>query len=80
MQLNNNDPSDIFEWIPYNQFNDIEEIGRDAFATIYSAIWKDGPLYYDWNETKLMRKSNKKITLKCLYNLPNIIDEFLDEV
>ena len=37
----------VFEWIPYNQFSDIEEIGRGGFATVYSAIWKDGPLKYD---------------------------------
>ncbi|GET63876.1 hypothetical protein RhiirA5_436395 [Rhizophagus irregularis] len=29
MQLNIDDPSDIlFEWIPYNQFNDIKEIRK----------------------------------------------------
>src|SRR5438552_14134779 len=38
----------VFEWIPYNQFSDIKEIGRDGFATIYSAIWKDGQLIYDY--------------------------------
>src|SRR5438045_4217424 len=37
----------VFEWIPYNQFNDIKEMGRGGFATVYSAIWKDGPLKYD---------------------------------
>ena len=37
----------IFEWIPYNQFSDIKEIGIGGFATVYSAIWKDGPLKYD---------------------------------
>src|SRR5687767_6324808 len=41
----------IFEWIPYNQFSDIKEIGRGGFATVYSATWKDGPLEYDeYNE------------------------------
>src|SRR6266496_6571787 len=37
----------IFEWIPYNQFNKIKEIGKGGFAMVYSAIWKDGPLIYD---------------------------------
>src|SRR5688572_4536827 len=36
----------VFEWIPYNQFRNIKEIGSD-FATVYSAIWNDGPLEYD---------------------------------
>ena len=31
----------IFELIPYDQFNDVKEIGRGGFATIYSATWKD---------------------------------------
>src|SRR5436305_2180898 len=51
MQLKINDRRDIvFEWIPYNQFSDIKEIGRGGFATVYSAIWKDGPLKYYENE------------------------------
>src|SRR5947207_2555411 len=35
MQLKINDPWDIvFEWIPYDQFNDIKEICKDCFATV----------------------------------------------
>src|SRR5438046_2400696 len=54
MQLKINKPGDIaFEWIPYNQFSDVKEIGEGGFAKVYSAIWKDGPLdYYDGNERK----------------------------
>src|SRR5438874_13234362 len=48
MQLKINKYRDIvFEWIPYNQFSNIKEIGKGGFATVYSAIWKDGKLYYD---------------------------------
>ena len=70
MQLKIDFPHDIvFEWIPYDsQLNNIKEIGKGGFSTVYSAIWKDGPLNRDWNETELMRKSNKKITLKCFIN------------
>jgi len=76
-QLNINNPQNtIFEWIPYNQFFVIEEIYKDDFFTIYSAKWKNGPLF--WNK-KYIRESDKKVTLKCLYNLQNI-DEFLIEV
>src|SRR5688572_27714641 len=53
MQLKINQYNNIvFEWIPYNQFSDIKEIGRGGFAKVYSAIWKDGPLEYDWNDKK----------------------------
>src|SRR5436190_17382957 len=48
MQLKIDEYNDnVFEWIPYNQFSDIKVIGRGGFATVYSAIWKDGPL--EWN-------------------------------
>ena len=78
MQLIINSPWDIvFEWIPYNQFSDIKEIGRGGFATVYSAIWKDGPLYYIVRYT---RHSNCKVALKCLHNSQNITNEFLNEV
>jgi serine/threonine protein kinase len=79
MQLKIHDSSDIvFEWIPFNQFNNIEKIGRGGFATVYSAIWKDGPLNYYKNDW--IRDSNKKVALKCLENSQNISDEFLNEV
>ncbi|CAB5395736.1 unnamed protein product [Rhizophagus irregularis] len=51
----------VFEWIPYNQFNYIKEIGKGGFATVYSAIWKDGPLKYDIDKKMYTRVSNKKV-------------------
>ena len=84
MQLKINHPWNIvFEWISYNQFSDIEEIGRGGFATVYSAIWKDGPLKYDDKKHEYTRNSNYsncKVALKCLHNSQNITNEFLNEV
>src|SRR3954464_11903962 len=81
MQLKINNPRDIvFEWIPYNQFSDIEEIGKGGFSTVNSAIWKDGPLKFKYGNEKYTRKSNQKVALKCLYNSQNITNEFLNEV
>ena len=81
MQLKINDSHDIvFEWIPYNQFSDIKEIGRGGFATVYSAIWKDGPLKYDEDDEEYTRESYQKVALKCLHNSQNITNEFLNEV
>src|SRR6266480_2108421 len=45
----------VFEWIPYNQFNDIKEIYKDDFTTIYSAKWKDGPLIYNIDKKEYIR-------------------------
>ncbi|GBC27957.2 kinase-like domain-containing protein [Rhizophagus irregularis DAOM 181602=DAOM 197198] len=47
----------VLEWIPYNQFDEIKEIGKNGFITVYSAIWKDGPLHYQYGE--YTRDSNK---------------------
>src|SRR5436853_502370 len=50
MQLKIKNTEDIiFEWIPYNQFDNIKKINEGDFATIYSAIWKDGPLHYNYD-------------------------------
>jgi hypothetical protein len=66
-----------FEWIPYSQFNQIIETGKNGLMTVYSAIWRDGPSY--WND-EYTRKSNKKVALKCLHNSQNPIEFVLNEV
>src|SRR4051812_34951548 len=54
MQSKIKGPNDIiFEWVPYNQFNNISEEGKGDFVKAYSAIWKDGPLIYSYFKKKL---------------------------
>src|SRR5438046_2516522 len=50
----------VFEWIPYNQLNDIKEIDKDNFSTISSAKWKDGPLCWNEYNKKYIRESDKE--------------------
>jgi len=69
-----------FELITYNQFDNIEEIGRNDFTKICSAIWNDGPLFYDCYDHKYKKSQNKKVTLKYPYNSQNRTGEFLNEV
>jgi hypothetical protein len=72
---------EIIEWIPYDQFNDIKNTVKiENFFIIYSAIWKDGPLKYNFEEKKQEREPNKEVTLKCLNNSQNDINKFLNEV
>ena len=79
-QLNISSYSDvIFEWIPYNQFNEIKETGKNGLITIYSAIWNDGPLHYQYYRV-FTRDSYKKVALKCLHNLQESIDSLINEV
>src|SRR5215210_4721949 len=76
-----NSPWDIvFEWIPYNQFDIIDEISKDDAATVCSAIWKDGPLKYNIDNYEYIRESGKKVVLKCVHDSQNITNEFLNEV
>jgi hypothetical protein len=78
MQLKINIGDQIIEWIPYDQFKDIKKIGEGGFAKIYSAIWKDGLLYY--KNKKYVRELSKKVALKCIDDSRNNVDEFLNEV
>ena len=70
----------VFEWIPYNQFNNIKKIGKGGFSTIYSAIWKDGPLSFNFLERKYIRQLNQAVALKWLHDSQNISNKFLSEV
>ncbi|GBC39068.2 kinase-like domain-containing protein [Rhizophagus irregularis DAOM 181602=DAOM 197198] len=81
IQLEINKVNDIiFEWIPYNQFNNIKEISEEGNDKIYSTIWKDGPLHYDKIRNEFTRnKQNTMVTLKS-YDSQNIVDEFLIEI
>ena len=74
------DLENVFEWIPYSQFSHIKEIGKGGFATIYSAVLKDGPLSYNYNKKEWTRELNKEVALKRLRSSENITDEFLNEV
>jgi hypothetical protein len=81
MQLKiNSYQSVIFELIPFNQFINIKEIGKGRFATVYSAIWKDGPLNYDSNKYDYTRIQNTEVDLKYLHDSQNITNELINEV
>ncbi|RHZ75655.1 hypothetical protein Glove_212g233 [Diversispora epigaea] len=41
-QLNANGNDELIEWIPYDRFEDVKQIGRGGFGTIHHAKWIDG--------------------------------------
>jgi hypothetical protein len=79
-QLNINYSDIVFEWIPYNHFKEIKETGKNSSITVYSAIWRSGPLYYNSNSSIFSRDSNMEVALKCLHNLQNPVDSLINEV
>jgi serine/threonine protein kinase len=56
------------EWIPYNRFTNIEQIGEGGFSKIYKAKWKED------------RWDSKDVVIKSLTNSQNITPEFLTEI
>jgi hypothetical protein len=79
MQLKINKYDDVvFEWIPYNEFIEIKEIGNNCLT---SALWKKGPLSYNTYGKKWIRKSfGKRVYLKYLHNSQDISDTLLNMV
>ncbi|CAG8532676.1 20070_t:CDS:2, partial [Gigaspora margarita] len=68
-QMNSKFAIDFVEWIPYEQLEQIEEINRGGFGTIYSAVWKQGPLSMNANRFRrtkaiLRRTKNIQVALK----------------
>jgi hypothetical protein len=82
MQLKIDSYDDIvFEWIPYDQFFDIKEIGKHDYITVHSAIWKGSILCYNENMLNNQKESqNKKVILKFLCNSQYITYKLLDKV
>jgi hypothetical protein len=70
----------VLEWIPYNQFNRIKKIGKNGSISVYSAIWKSGPLHWSKQDEEYTKDSNKGVFLKCLCNSQNSIEFVIDEV
>src|SRR5438128_1039131 len=41
------DYSRFLEWVPFDRFEDIKQIGEGGFAKVYSATWIDGQANYE---------------------------------
>src|SRR2546421_410033 len=69
------------EWIPFENFQDVTYITRGGFGKIYSADWPEGCIYYwDIENQKWYKISDKKVALKSLDNSSGISTDFLNEV
>ncbi|CAB4437987.1 unnamed protein product [Rhizophagus irregularis] len=71
------------EWVPFDRFKDIKQIGEGGFAKVYSATWVDGIAKYikqdDGNWIKCEPKSIK-VALKRLNGSQNVSADFLNEL
>ncbi|GET00430.1 kinase-like domain-containing protein [Rhizophagus clarus] len=71
------------EWIPFDKFEDIEQIGEGGFAKVYSATWVDGETRYEKQDDGNWKKEEpkpKKVALKRLNGSQNMSIEYLNEL
>ncbi|EXX50461.1 uncharacterized protein OCT59_024025 [Rhizophagus irregularis] len=73
----------FLEWIPFDRFKDMKQIGEGGFAKVYSATWIDGITNYikqdDGNWIKREPESIQ-VALKRLNGSQNISADFLNEL
>ncbi|RHZ88956.1 hypothetical protein Glove_19g418 [Diversispora epigaea] len=79
-QLNANSNWDVIEWIPYDRFKDVKQIGKGGFGTIHYARWIDGNIR-KWDIENQQWKGNQdefedgvKVALKKFDNFVNFTD------
>ena len=67
------------EFVPYEQFKNVEFIAEGGFSKIYKATWIDGPIS-EWYGKDPYRERNETVVLKRLNNSKNITTKKLNEV
>uniref|UniRef100_U9UFX0 Protein kinase domain-containing protein n=1 Tax=Rhizophagus irregularis (strain DAOM 181602 / DAOM 197198 / MUCL 43194) TaxID=747089 RepID=U9UFX0_RHIID len=73
----------FLEWVPFDRFEDLKQIGEGGFAKVYSATWIDGKAEYFRQNDGSWKKGEpkpKKVALKRLYGSQNISAEYLNEL
>ena len=76
-QINYSKQVGRMEFVPYDQFRNIEFIAEGGFSKVYKAIWVDGPIKNVKNQSK---SHNYAVTLKKIKNSKNITSKELNEV
>ncbi|POG81672.1 kinase-like domain-containing protein [Rhizophagus irregularis DAOM 181602=DAOM 197198] len=73
----------FLEWVPFDRFEDMKQIGEGGFAKVYSATWIDGDANYikqdDGNWIKREPKS-MEVALKRLNGSQNMSADHLNEL
>ena len=73
----------FLEWVPFDRFEDIKQIGEGGFAKVYSATWIDGISEFEKQDDGGWKKSDPeplKVALKRLNGSQNMSAEYLNEV
>ncbi|PKK67870.1 hypothetical protein RhiirC2_558684 [Rhizophagus irregularis] len=78
-QINLVNKSGKMEYVPYEQFKNIEFIAEGGFSKIYKATWIDGPVK-SYNSKGTVRTQNYTVVLKKINDSKNITSKELNEL
>ncbi|RHZ83343.1 hypothetical protein Glove_97g107 [Diversispora epigaea] len=80
-QLNADEYFKVIEWIPYNRFQDIKQISKGGYGTIYYAKWIDGYIY-NWiiENQQWKRRGRYEVVLKKFDCIVDVNENFLNEM
>ena len=72
----------FLEWVEFDRFENVKQIGEGGFAKVYSATWIDGRAKYtkrsgNWEK---LDPTPKEVALKRLNGSQNISSKYLNEV
>ncbi|RHZ83992.1 hypothetical protein Glove_86g18 [Diversispora epigaea] len=74
-QLSANYDLEVIEWIPYDRFKDVKQIGKGGFGTIHYARWIDGYIdKWDIENQQWKRYGQREVALKKFDNFVNFND------
>ncbi|GBC20586.2 kinase-like domain-containing protein [Rhizophagus irregularis DAOM 181602=DAOM 197198] len=63
----------------FDRLHYIKEADKNDLITLYSAIWKAGPLYKRYGLSNYTRNPCKEVALKCLHNSQESIDSLINK-
>ncbi|CAB4430490.1 unnamed protein product [Rhizophagus irregularis] len=69
----------FLEWVPFDKFKDIKQIGIGGFAKVFTATWVDGKAEYDYG-WKRKEPQPINVALKRLNGSQNMSAEYLNEL
>ena len=69
----------FLEWVPFDRFTDIKQIGKGGFAEVFSATWLYGESYYH-NGSLRFDAEPIKVALKRINGSQNMSEKYLNEV
>ncbi|CAG8693143.1 13009_t:CDS:2, partial [Acaulospora morrowiae] len=80
IRSSNNKGKSILEWIPYEDFSNVEYIGKGGFSEVHKAMWSRGHIKH-WNliTGEVVRSEPVEVALKVLDKSKDINSNFLNE-